>query len=160
VKLLIVLVLLTGVVVVQETKWAPIPRSNTVPLFVSVAVSIMAYLILRSGWGRAESHRAEQRALGTISNSYYEPRRDWISNGFTIGGGILGAMWWGATSWIVLVRAIEKATPTRGLMNLQASVAVGVLAGGMVGAAAGLIAGELWERRHRRRRAGKTVPVA
>jgi hypothetical protein len=154
-KLLLVLALLTGVVVAQETKWAPIPKGNETLLWVSMAFALAAWFVLRSGWGRPERHAAEQAAMGTISNSYYLPRRDAILNGFTIAGGILGSMWWGATSWLVLVRGIERRTAAHGLINLQISVAVGVLAGGLIGAAAGLAIGEYWERRHRRQR--KTV---
>jgi len=154
-RLLIVLGLLTGAVVAQETKWAPIPKSNENLLWMSVAVALVAWAVLRSGWGRPERHAAEQAALGTISNSYYVPRREAILTGFTIAGGILGSMWWGATSWLVLVRGIERRTAAHGLINLQISVVVGVLAGGIIGAAAGLAAGEYWERLHRRRR--KTV---
>ena len=40
------------------------------------------------------------------------------------------------------------------LINLQISVTVGILSGGIVGAAIGLAVGELWERRHRRHRTG------
>jgi hypothetical protein len=157
VKLLAVLALLTAVVVAQETKWAPIPASNTRLLWVSVSLAIVAYFVLRSGWGRATAHTAEQRALGTISNSYYEPRRTSILSGFTIGGGIVGAMWWGATSWLILVRGIQRTSAARGLINLQISVTVGILAGGIVGAAIGLGVGELWERRHRARRANRST---
>jgi hypothetical protein len=151
-KLLAVLVFLTAVVVAQETRWAPIPGSNTALLWLSVGLAIASYLFLRSGWGRADRHRDEQRALGTISNSYYEPRRTSILTAFTIGGGIAGAMWWGATSWLILVRGIERTSAARGLINLQIAVTVGILAGGIVGAALGLTAGECWERRHRRAR--------
>jgi hypothetical protein len=155
VKLLFVLALLTAVVVAQDTKWAALPNSNARLLWISVGVALLAYFFLRSGWGRPERHADEQRALGTISNSYYEPRRVAILNGITIGGGLAGAMWWGATSWIVLVRGIQRETAAHGLINLQVSVVVGALAGGMVGAAFGVIAGELWERRHRQRRAAQ-----
>jgi hypothetical protein len=153
VKLLIVLALLTAAVVAQETRWAPIPKSNTSLLWMSVTAAIAAYFVLRSGWGRAPKHTAEQHALGTISNSYYEPRREALLSGFTIAGGIAGALWWGATSWLILVRGIQKTTAAHGLIDLQISVTVGALAGGMVGAAAGLAIGEWWERRHRHRRA-------
>jgi hypothetical protein len=153
VKLLIILGLLTLAVIAQDTKWAPIPKSNTTALWTSVVLSIAAYFFLRSGWGRPERHTAEQRALGTISNSYYQPRREWILNGFTIAGGVLGAMWWGATSWLTLVRGIERKAAAHGLLNLQAAVIVGILTGGIVGAAVGVAAGEWWERRHRRARA-------
>jgi hypothetical protein len=152
VRLLAVLVLLTAAVVAQETRWAPIPASNTTLLWFSVSAAFVAYFILRSGWGRAAAHTAEQRALGTISNSYYEPRRTSIVSGFTICGGIAGAMWWGATSWLILVRGIQRTSAARGLIDLQIAVVVGILAGGIVGAAVGLAIGEWWERRHRARR--------
>jgi MFS family permease len=155
VKLLAVLALLTAVVVAQETKWAPIPKSNTSLLWWSVAVAMIGYFVLRSGWGRTESHTAEQRAIGTISNSYYEPRRSALLSGFTIVGGLGGAMWWGATSWLVLVRGIQRTTAAHGLIDLQISVIVGALAGGMLGAALGLAVGEWWERRHRQKRAAR-----
>jgi hypothetical protein len=152
VKLVTVLILLTAVVAAQETRWAPIPKTNTTLLWVSVGVAFIAYFVLRSGWGRPEKHAAEQIALGTTSNSFYAPRREWLLSGFTIAGGIAGAMWWGATSWLTLVRGIERTSAVRGLVNLQVAVAVGILAGGIVGAAIGLAVGETWERGHRRRR--------
>jgi len=152
VKLLGVLVLLTAAVVAQETRWAPIPKSNTTLLWSSIGLALVAYFVLRSGWGRPASHAAEQRALGTISNSYYEPRRSFIGGSFTIAGGVAGAMWWGSTSWLILVRGIEGTSAAHGLINLQISVTVGALSGGIVFAAIGLTVGELWELRHRRRR--------
>jgi H+/Cl- antiporter ClcA len=151
-KLLAVLAFLTAAVVAQETKWAPIPKSNGSLLWGSVLSAIVAYGVLRSGWGRPERHLTEQRALGTLSNSYYEPRRTAILSGFTIGGGILGAMGWGATSWLTLVRGLQRSSAAHGLINLQIAVTVGILAGGIVGAAIGLGAGEWWERRHRAHR--------
>ncbi len=156
-KLLAVLVLLAAAVVAQETRWAPLPASNTGLLWASVMVAIAAYFVLRSGWGRAAGHLAEQRALGTISNSYYGPRRTAIIGGFTVGGGIAGALWWGATSWLTLVRGIQRTSAARGLINLQIAVTVGILAGGIVGGAVGLAVGEWWERHHRARRAKKPM---
>jgi len=157
VKLLVVLALLTAVVAAQETRWAPIPASNTVLLWCSMSLALGAYCVLRSGWGRAARHTAEQRALGTISNSYYEPRRGSILSGVTIAGGIAGAMWWGATSWLILVRGIQRTSAARGLIDLQIAVTVGILSGGIVGAAVGLGIGEWWERQHRARRAKRPM---
>jgi hypothetical protein len=148
-KLLAVLAFLTAAVVAQETRWAPIPKSNSALLWICVVAALAAYFVLRSGWGRPEKHIVEQRALGTLSNSYYEPRRTAILSGFTIGGGIIGAMIWGATSWLTLVRGMERSSAAHGLINLQIAVVVGILTGGIVGAAIGVAAGEVWERRHR-----------
>lgn len=158
-RLLIVLGLITLIVVSQETRWATIPTSHTVMLWKSVGLALAAWVLLRSGWGRPESHLAEQRALGTVANTFYAPRREGISSAFTLVGGMAGAMWWGATAWLTLVRAIERKAPARGLINLEVSVVVGILAGGMVGAAIGLTVGEMWERSHRRRRVARS-PVA
>jgi hypothetical protein len=159
VRHLIVLLLLTGIVLSQETRWATIPLSHTALLWKSVGLALVSWFVLRSGWGRAQTHVAEQRALGTVSNTFYDPRREGISSAFTLLGGIAGAMWWGATAWLTLVRGIERKAPARGLINLEMSVVVGILAGGLVGAAVGLVMGEMWERAHRRRRIARS-PVA
>ena len=151
-RLVYILLLLAVIVVSQETKWATIPASHTALLWKSVAVSFIAWFILRSGWWRPETHLDEQRRIGTVANTFYTPRREGISMAFTIVGGMAGAMWWGATAWLTLVRGIERKAAARGLINLEVSVLVGVIAGGMVGAVMGLVAGELWERYHRRRR--------
>jgi hypothetical protein len=78
----------------------------------------------------------------------------------TLIGGLIGGMYWGATTWLPLVKAMERKAGTgHALINLEICVLVGVLAGGMVGAVAGLVAGEGWERSHRRRRLAR-FPVA
>ena len=140
------------IVVSQETKWASIPSSHTVLLWKSVAVSFAAWFVLRSGWGRPETHVAEQRAMGTVANTFYPPRREGITMALTLVGGLSGALWWGATAWLPLVQGMQRKAAGHALMNLEIAVLVGVLAGGMVGAAFGLAAGEMWERTHRRRR--------
>jgi hypothetical protein len=47
---------------------------------------------------------------------------------------------------------MQRKAAGHALVNLEIAVLVGALAGGMVGAALGLTAGEAWERAHRRRR--------
>jgi hypothetical protein len=159
VRLLYILLLLAVIVVSQETKWASIPASHYVLLYESVAAALAAWFLLRSGWGRPERHLAEQRALGTIANTFYPPRRDGITMALTLVGGMAGGMWWGATAWLPLVQGMQRKAAGHALMNLEISVLVGVLAGGMVGAAIGLTVGEMWERSHRRRRLAR-YPVA
>jgi hypothetical protein len=159
VRLLYILLLLAIIVVSQETKWASIPGSHTSLLWKSVAVAFAAWFVLRSGWGRPETHDAEQRAMGTVANTFYPPRREGISMTLTLIGGLAGALWWGATAWLPLVQGMQRKAPARALVNLEIAVLVGVLAGGMAGAALGLTAGELWERSHRRRRVAR-YPVA
>lgn len=151
-RLLYILLLLAIIVVSQETKWASIPASHTMILWKSVAAAFIAWFILRSGWGRPETHVAEQRAMGTVANTFYPPRREGILTTFTLVGGLTGALWWGATAWLPLVQGMQRKAAGHALVNLEISVLVGALAGGMVGAAAGLAAGEMWERAHRRRR--------
>jgi hypothetical protein len=159
VRLLYILLLLAIIVVSQETKWASIPASHTWLLWKSVAASFAAWFVLRSGWGRPETHAAEQRALGTVANTFYPPRRDGIIMALTLVGGLSGALWWGATAWLPLVQGMQRKAPTHALVNLEIAVLVGALAGGMVGAAFGLTAGEVWERSHRRRRIARS-PIA
>ena len=151
-RLLYILLLLAIIVVSQETKWASIPASHTILLWKSVAAAFAAWFILRSGWGRPETHAAEQRAIGTVANTFYPPRREGISAALTLAGGMAWALWWGATAWLPLVQGMQRKAAGRALVNLEIAVLVGALAGGMVGAALGLAAGEMWERTHRRRR--------
>jgi hypothetical protein len=151
-RLLYILLLLAIIVVSQETKWASIPPSHTELLWKSVAVSFVAWFILRSGWGRPETHVAEQRAMGTVANTFYPPRREGISMAWTLVGGMAGGLYWGATAWLPLVQGMQRKAAGHALANLEIAVLVGVLAGGMFGAAFGLAAGEMWERSHRRRR--------
>jgi hypothetical protein len=159
VRLLYILLLLAIIIVSQETKWASIPSSHYLLMWESVAAAFAAWFVLRSGWGRPETHVAEQRAMGTVANTFYPPRREGITMAVTLIGGLLGGMWWGATAWLPLVQGMQRKTAGHALVNLEISVLVGVLAGGMVGAAVGLIAGEMWERSHRRRRRAR-YPVA
>lgn len=158
-RLVYILLLLAIIVVSQETKWASIPASHTALLWKSVAASIVAWFFLRSGWGRPETHAAEQRAMGTVANTFYPPRREGIGMAFTLIGGMAGGLWWGATAWLPLVQGMQRKAAGRALVNLEIGVLVGVLAGGMLGAALGLVAGEVWERTHRRRRLARN-PVA
>jgi hypothetical protein len=159
VRLIYILLMLAIIVVSQETKWAAIPASHTALLWKSVAAAFAAWFVLRSGWGRPETHAAEQRALGTLANTFYPPRREGISTAGTLIGGMAGALYWGATAWLPLVKGMERKAAGMPLINLEIAVLVGVLAGGIVGAAAGLAVGEVWERLHRRRRLER-YPVA
>jgi hypothetical protein len=151
-RLIYVLLLLAIIVVSQETKWASIPSSHTALLWKSVAASFAAWFVLRSGWARPETHLAEQRAMGTVANTFYPPRREGIMMTLTLVGGLAGGLWWGATAWLPLVHGMQRKAAGHALANLEIAVLVGVLAGGMVGATVGLVAGEVWERTHRRRR--------
>ena len=158
-RLLYILLLLAIIAVSQETKWASIPASHHALLYESLVAAFASWFVLRSGWGRPETHIAEQRAMGTVANTFYPPRREGISMALTLIGGMVGGMWWGATAWLPLVQGMQRKAAGQALANLEISVLVGVLAGGMVGAAAGLTAGEMWERSHRRRRLAR-YPVA
>jgi hypothetical protein len=150
--LIAVLILLATIVVLQDTRHAVIVTQKTKELWAWVAAAICAVLILRSGIGRDAGWRREQLALGTVSNSYYEPRRRWLIDGGAIAGGVAGGLWWGASTWGVLWRGMLRGTTNRGLLSFEMGVVVGVLSGGLVGAVLGLFVGNLWERFHRRRR--------
>lgn len=143
---------MTAVVVLQETRWAPLPTRNEAALWRSVFVALAAAVALRLGWRADGDWEARQRALGTLSNSFYGPRRQALEEGGAVLGGIAGALWWGAMAWIVLANGIRHHSPVDGLLNLQAAVLVGVATGSLAGALCGRIAGSLWETRHRARR--------
>jgi hypothetical protein len=150
--LLGVLVLLTAVLVAQETRYALIVKQKTGELWGWVTAAIVAVLVLRSGRWRGGDWRRDQLALGTLSNSFYEPRRRALTDGGAVAGGVAGGLWWGISTWAALWRGMLRGTTNRGLLSFEASVVVGILAGGVIGAVLGLFAGNIWERLHRRRR--------
>jgi hypothetical protein len=147
--LLGILVFLTAVVVLQETRYALIDRRMTNPLWLFVTASILGVLILRSGRGRGGDWR-NQLALGTLSNSFYEPRRRALLDGGAVLGGVTGGLWW--STWAILWRGMLRGSTNRGLLSFEAAVVIGILTGGVIGAVLGLYAGDLWERSHRKRR--------
>jgi hypothetical protein len=150
--LLVVLILLTTIVVLQDTRYAVIVKPKTRELWWTVTAAVVAGAFLRSGIGRDAGWRREQLALGTVSNSYYEPRRRWLTDGGAVICGVAGGLWWGASTWAVLWRGMLRGTTNRGLLSFEMAVVVGVLCGGLVGAVVGLFTGNVWERLHRRRR--------
>jgi len=99
-----------------------------------------------SGW------REEQKRLGTIANDYYEPRRAQLTQGFAIGFGILGGLWWAIATWTVVFTGMRRSTETRGLDSFEIAALCGVLTGALVGGVIGLIVGHVWEKWHRRAR--------
>jgi len=150
--LLAAMVLLTTISVLQKTRHALIVRDKALELWYTAIVAVGCVVVLRSGIARDAGWKREQLALGTLSNSYYEPRRRWITDGGAVVGGVAGGLWWGVSTWAVLWRGMLRGTTNRGLLSFETSVVVGVLCGGLVGAVLGLFAGNLWERFHRRRR--------
>lgn len=84
--------------------------------------------------------------------TFYAPRRRTITESCAVAGGVLGALWRGASTWLLLLRGIRRRNATGGLFDLEWSVVKGAVVGVLVGAAIGWIVGFLWERWHRRRR--------
>lgn len=146
------LVVMTVVVVLQETKYAKLPRSQTTLLWGAEVVSILAALVLRSGTMRDSRWRQEQERLGTIANDFYEPRRAQLTQGFAIGVGIFGGLWWALATWSVVFRGMRRSTETRGLDSFEVAALCGVLTGALVGGVIGLVVGHVWEGWHRRSR--------
>lgn len=146
------LVVLTIVVVLQDTKHAFLPRSQSTLLWGAEIVSILAALVLRSGVMRDNAWREQQRQLGTIANNFYEPRRAWLTQGFAIGFGIFAALWWALATWSLVFTGMRRATETRGLDSFEVAALCGAITGALVGGMAGLIVGHLWETSHRRAR--------
>ena len=143
---------LTAIVVLQETRWAPLPTRNEPALWRSVLLALASALLLRLGWRGDGDWEARQRALGTLSNSFYGPRRQALEEAGAVGGGIVGALWWGAMAWIVLANGIRHHTPAQGLVNLQAAVLIGIATGALAGSLLGRVTGSMWEARHRAKR--------
>jgi Na+/proline symporter len=146
------LVVLIFVLALQKTKYAMLPRTQNTLLWVAVLAAVSAVVFLHSGQLRDAGWQEEQQRLGTIANNFYEPRRAWLVQGFAIGFGVLGGLWWGLATWSEVFRGMRRATENRGLLPFEIATLCGMLAGALVGACLGLMAGYLWETRHRRAR--------
>jgi len=146
------LIILTAITVVQGTRYALLSRMNNTALWISVGSAVIAVLLLRSGLGGGGDWVNEQARLGTIANTYYPPRREALTEGGAVLGGVIGALWWGASSWGLLMQGMRYHAANRGLFEFELSAIVGALSGALDGAVIGLLVGWLWERQHRRRR--------
>lgn len=146
------LAVLTIVLILQNTKQAMLPRTETGTLWGAEIATLIATLVLRSGIWRDAGWREEQARLGTIANNYYAPRREWLTNGFGVGGAVFGGLWWGLATWGVVLTGVRRGVVTRGLVDFEVATVCGVITGGTVGAVIGLVIGQVWESRHRRRR--------
>ena len=133
--LLGILVVLTAIVVLQDTRYALIDTRRTGTLLGWVAAAVASVLVLRSGRGRGANWRRGQLELGTVSNSFYGPRRQSLTDGGAVLGGVAGGLWWGASTWAVLWHGMLRGTANRGLLDFEAAVVVGILAGGVIGRA-------------------------
>jgi len=153
----IALISLTAILVLQNTKQALLPAKQTPVLWGAELAAICGVLILRSGWLRDAQWRDEQRRLGTLANNFYEPRREALVNGFAVGGGVLGALWWAAATWGVVLTGMRRGVVTRGLFDFEIAALAGAITGSIVGAVLGLVAGQIWESRHRRNRVARQV---
>jgi hypothetical protein len=151
------LISITVILVLQNTKQALLPAKQTPVLWTAELATICAVMVLRSGWLRDAGWRHEQQRLGTLANNFYEPRREALVNGFAVGGGVLGALWWAAATWGVVLTGMRRGVATRGLLDFEVAAMAGAIVGGVVGAVLGLVAGHIWESRHRRHRIARQV---
>jgi hypothetical protein len=153
----IALISITVILVLQNTKQALLPAKQTPVLWAAELVTICGVLILRSGWLRDAGWRDAQQRLGTLANNFYEPRREALVNGFAVGGGVLGALWWAAATWGVVLTGMRRGVATRGLLDFEIAAVAGAIVGSVVGAVLGLVAGHIWESRHRKHRIARQV---
>jgi hypothetical protein len=150
------ILVVSSVLVLQKTKrHALLPAKETPVLWAAELADIAAVLVLRSGWGRNTDWAAEQGALGTLANDYYEPRRDALVAGGAVAGGVLAALWWATATWSVMFYGMRRGVAAAGEIDFMVAALMGAISGGLVGAVAGLAAGHVWERRHRRRRVSR-----
>lgn len=147
-----VMIAITSILLLQKTKQALLPAKQTPLLWAAVAVVISGVLVLRSGWGRDSGWIEAQEELGTLANDFYEPRRESLTNGGAVLGGVLGALWWGTATWAVVLGGVRRNVVGRGLLDFEVAALAGALTGGVLGAVIGLTIGHFWESRHRRRR--------
>src|SRR5438128_2744657 len=107
------LISITAILVLQNTKQALLPAKQTLVLWLAELAAITGVVILRSGWLRDARRQDEQRRLGTLANNFYEPRREALLSGFAVGGGVLGALWWAAATWGVVLTGMRRGVVTR-----------------------------------------------
>jgi hypothetical protein len=146
------LAVMTTILVLQNTKQAMLPKTQTPALWTAEGAMLAGAIVLRSGWGRDSGWKDEQARLGTLANNFYPPRRDALISGFAVALGVLLALWWGAATWSAVLGGMRRGVPGRGLLDFEVGTVTGALTGGVVGAAIGLAVGHAWERRHRRGR--------
>ena len=144
--------IVTTVLLLQKTKHALLPAAQTRTLWAAEVACVLSLVILRAGWWRDAAWQQDQARLGTLANDFYEPRRAALINGFAVGFGVLGALWWGAATWSTVLFGMRRGVATRGLLDFEVATIVGAATGGITGAVAGLAIGHVWERRHRRAR--------
>lgn len=92
--------------------------------------------------------------------TFYAPRRRTITESCIVAGGLLGGLWRGASTWLLLLHGIRRRNVAGGLFALEWSVVKGAVFGALVGAALGWVIGLIWERWHRRRRARRARTVS
>ncbi len=147
---------LTIILILQNTKQAMLPRTQTNTVWGAVIATLVATLLLRSGRWRDAGWREEQERLGTIANNYYPPRREALTNGFAVAGGVFAALWWGLATWSVVLVGLRRGVVTRGLADFEVATVCGAIAGATIGAVIGLGVGQWWEMTHRRRRRARS----
>lgn len=153
-------VVITFVLALQTTKHALLPPTQTLVLWAAELATICGVLILRSGWLRDSRWRDAQQQLGTLANNFYEPRREALTNGGAVAGGVLGGLWWATATWSVVLNGVRRGVAARGLLDFEVAAVVGALAGGVTGAVLGLAVGQWWESRHRRKRIARRASHA
>jgi len=137
-----------------------LPPAQTRVLWAAEIAVLAAVLVLRSGWGRDLRWAEAQSEIGTLANDYYEPRREMLTNGFAVAGGVLGGLWWATATWGVLLTGVRRNVAGRGLADFETAAVAGAITGSIIGAAIGLAVGHVWETRHRRRRVAQRATHA
>jgi hypothetical protein len=154
------LTVIVSILALQYSRQAMLPHTQTPELWAATIASLASALMLRSGWLRNSGWKEEQARLGTIVNDFYAPRREALSNGFAVGGGVLLSLWWAAATWSVVLGGMRRNVVGRGLADFEVAAIVGAIAGGFAGAVIGLVVGHLWESRHRRARLHRKIANA
>ena len=131
--MLLIVIVLVSTLALQYTRYPLLMARNNTLLWICTVGSIICILILRSSLGQSANEDTHQADLGTLSNSFYPPRRRAITDGGAILGGVLGGLFWGASSWIIMFMAMRRHAGARGLFDLEMSVVVGALSGGVLG---------------------------
>src|SRR5581483_12382476 len=115
----LVLVAMTSILILQKTKQAMLPASQTPALWGAVIASLVCVVVLRSGVWRDSGWAAEQARTGALVNNFYAPRREALINSFAVGVGTLGGLWWAAATWAVVLGGMRRHAMSRGLLDFE-----------------------------------------
>ena len=141
------LVVLTSVLVLQKTKHAMLPRTQTTCSGARRSHRSLAALVLAVRVDARQPLARRAARLGTLANNYYEPRRAHLTQGFAIGFGVLRRSVVGDRDVERRLRRHASRARDARARTFEVAALCGALTGALVGGVIGLAVGHGGRRR-------------